>query len=353
MTSPSKPSIRAYQKMHKFVDKGSTGLLRSALILSMTSFLALSIVVPSEAAFTSNSRATITAKSDTIKAPGSLTLKSLAGGQTQLTWTASTSTITTGYKILRSTNMYGPWTEIGSVQGRTTTTFTDTSSGTTQWIYRVEAVWNKWVSTSTGFEAPPAVGKSFFDSFNSLGSLDGKVTGDGSSVWQVWSGQVPINGGGAAGTPGSGPSPNNGDVAVVRTPSNDGWVFASDFDGYERVILRGKDPSNYIYAGGAEIPNATNTGLLPEYFEIVEVRNGVKHVLGSTKPGTNKDFRVEIRGNTIKAYIDAVNGDPTSGTLHLSATSTFQQTDPLATYFGIGFNRGGFAINDFTFEAYD
>lgn len=322
------------------------------LMLTMTALIAAPIFTSSEAAFTSTSKASITAKSDTLKAPTSITLNSLTGGQTRLSWVQSASNYTTGYKILRSKNTYGPWVEIGSVQGRSVTTFTDTSSGATQWLYRVEAVWDKWVSTSPGFEAPPAVGKSFFDSFNSPGSLNGKATEDGKSVWQVWNGDVSALGGGAAGTPGSGPSPGNGDVAVVRTPSNDGWVYVTDFDGYERVILRGKDPDNYIYAGGADVRNATGS-LLSEYFEIVEVRNGVKNVLSSSKPGTNKDFRIEIRGNTISAFIDAVKNDPTSGTLHLRSTSTFLQNDPLATYFGIGFNRGGFAINEFTFEAYD
>lgn len=352
MTLLSKRSTKPRHRIEKTLDKSSSKLIKSALLLSMTSVLAVPFVVSSESAFTSKSTATISTKSDTLNPPSSLTLKSLAGGQTQLTWVASPNTMTTGYKILRSDSIYGPWQEIGNVQGRTTSTFTDISSGTTQWIYRVEAVWNRWQSTSPGFEAPPAVGKSFFDGFNSPGSLNGKATEDGKSVWQVWNGDVSALGGGAAGTPGSGPSPGNGDVAVVRTPSNDGWVYVTDFDGYERVILRGKDPDNYIYAGGADVRNAAGN-LLSEYFEIVEVRNGVKNVLASSKPGLDKDFRVEIKGNTISAYIDAVKDNPTSGTLHLKATSTFQQTDPLATYFGIGFNRGGFAINDFTFEAYD
>lgn len=331
---------------------GKEWIIKLTLMLTMAVVIIAPVLTSSEAAFTSTSKATVTAKSDTLQAPASITLNSLAGGQTQLTWTPSTSSYTTGYKILRSNNTYGPWTELGTVSGRTTTSYTDTKSGTTQWIYRVESIWGKWVSTSAGFEAPPVVGRSFYDGFDGpAGTLDGRTTQDGLSVWQVWSGDISVIGGGATGTPGSAPAPNNGDVAVVRTPANDGWVFASDFDGYERVILRGKDPQNYVYAGGADVKNSAGN-LLAEYFEIAEIRNGVKTILGSTKPGLDRDFRVEIRGNTIKAYIDAVKGDPTSGTLHLSATSTFQQTDPAATYFGIGFNRGGFGINDFTFQAY-
>lgn len=353
MTSPLKLSTKPRHKMQKNSDKSISKLMQPALLLSMSSFLVFSFVVSSEAAFTSKSTAVITTQSDTLQPPDSLQLESLVGGQTKLTWAPSPSSFTTGYKVLRSKSMYGPWEELETVQGRSVTSYIDTTSGNTQWTYRVEAVWDKWVSVSPGFEAPPAVGRSFFDDFSSDGNLNGKLTEDGKSTWQVWSGDMSASGGGASGTPGTGPSPGNGDVAVVRTPVNDGWVYATDFDGYERVILRGKDPNNYIYAGGAEVWNTAKSRLDPGYFEIVEVRNGVKYVLASTYPGTNKDFRVEVKGDTIRAYIDADKGDSTSGTLHLTAISTFQQTDSLATYFGIGFNRGGYAINDFTFQAFD
>lgn len=158
--------------MNRKSAKPKVRVAHSIAVLALASVITMPMVTGSEAAFTSSSEATITTKSDSIVAPTSLKLTSLVGGQTQLTWTASNSSYATGYKILRSTNAYGPWTEIGTVTGRTTTSYIDTKSGNTQWIYRVEATWGNWVSTSPGFEAPPAVGRSFYDNLLVQGSLD-------------------------------------------------------------------------------------------------------------------------------------------------------------------------------------
>lgn len=330
----------------------------------VVSVLFANSIPETESKFSSESTARVTVQADNLSAPSKIKIANVRVGETDISWTASSSSYATGYNIYRASVVAGPWTKIGSTDNRTKVTFVDKTSGAKSYFYKIETTYNNWFSSAISFVAPPAVGRSFFDDFNgTFGDLNGKVTEDGSSTWQVWSGEMSTtqanpNVVGAAyevaayGTPGYGPSPNNGDVAVVRTPVNDGWVYATDFDGYERVILRGKDPNNYIYAGGAEVKSATGT-LVAGHFEIAEVRNGVKTILSSSNPGDNKDYRVEIKGDTIKAFIGAVKGDPSSGTLHLTATTTFQQTDPAATYFGIGFNRGGFGINDFTFQAFD
>lgn len=357
MISPSKRS-----------DPRKKHAILSSVVMAMC-VLAVSMgfidsMLKTESKFTSSATAKITTKADTLAAPANIKISNTRVGETDISWDPSSSDYATGYNVYRASVVAGPWTKIGSTDNRTKVTFVDKTSGAKSYFYKIETTYNNWFSSATSFVAPPAVGRSFFDDFNgSFGDLNGKVTEDGSSTWQVWSGEMSTTQANANvidapyevaayGTPGYGPSPNNGDVAVVRTPVNDGWVFASDLDGYERVILRGKDPNNYIYAGGAEVINDKNA-LVTGYFEIAEIRNGIKHVLMTTNPGDNKNFRVEVQGDKIRAYIDAVKTDPNSGTLHMEVVSTFQQTDPLATYFGIGFNRGGFGINDFTFEAFD
>jgi hypothetical protein len=270
----------------------------------------------------------------------------------KLTWAQSPSTYTTGYKILRSLNVYGPWSTVASVSGRGTVTYTDTTAGVTQWIYRVESIWQNWMSVSAGFEAPPAVGRDFFDTFatpgNVLMSLDKQPTADGSSVWQVWSGYVET-GGSSGWATSRGVNPEHS-MAVVRTPASDAKMFAEDFDGAERFIIRGKDPLNFIYVGGTEAARLGGPWL--GEFEIGEVRNGViTQLVNKNMLSDNKDMRVEVLGSSIKVYIDAVRGVDGSGTLHASVTSSYLQTDPDATYFGLGYTRAGFGISDFTFNA--
>ena len=68
-----------------------------------------------------------------------------------LTWTASTSTFTASYDILRSTVSGGPYTQVGSAAGAATTTFTDSASLglNITYFYVVRARLTNWVSTST------------------------------------------------------------------------------------------------------------------------------------------------------------------------------------------------------------
>ena len=66
-----------------------------------------------------------------------------------ITWTATVSTIASGYTILRSATNGGPYTSIGSVVGRTTTTYTDTIATLTTRYYVVEATRNNWTSPNS------------------------------------------------------------------------------------------------------------------------------------------------------------------------------------------------------------
>lgn len=70
----------------------------------------------------------------------------------RLTWTASTTTTATGYRIYRTATAGGPYTQAGEVSGRTTTTFDDTpSDGTWRYVVRaLEGTHLSPVSTETG-----------------------------------------------------------------------------------------------------------------------------------------------------------------------------------------------------------
>lgn len=65
-----------------------------------------------------------------------------------VSWTASASTFTTGYQVLRSAGG-GEYTQVGVIEGRTVTSFTDTVvSGAVTYSYQVQAVYRNWTATS-------------------------------------------------------------------------------------------------------------------------------------------------------------------------------------------------------------
>jgi hypothetical protein len=73
------------------------------------------------------------------------------GPEVTLAWTASPTTRVTGYVILRSTDSSSSYSSVGSVNGRTSVSFTDTSVtgfGTTYW-YEVEALADGSSATSS------------------------------------------------------------------------------------------------------------------------------------------------------------------------------------------------------------
>lgn len=282
---------------------------------------------------------------DKLASPTNLVVKNERVGETDLSWKVSPTSYITGHKVLRSDSVYGPWTTLATLS-KTTTTYTDKTGGSKQWIYRVEAVYQDWLSESPGFESPPPVGTEFFDSFpGGVRSLDGARTEDGKSVWQLWAGDLRYTTSGWLNDYGNS-TVDSPSIGVVRTPAHDAALFMTDMDGVERFIIRGKDPKNYIYAGGIGGDGYYGT------FEITEVRNGVRNVLVSKKTASdNQNMRIEVRGSSIKAYTGAKANDLTSGVLHTEATTDFLKDDPTATYFGFGFAKSDFGILDFTFKA--
>lgn len=320
------------------------GATLSLAALSLAIPLAVAPPLESSAVFTDTQTAAGNVLSaDTLKAPLNVTAVSAPGGVAKLSWQASASPYAAGYIVYRSASAYGPWATVGTTAGRASTAFTDSTSGAQQWFYRVEAQAGNWVSTGQAFAAPPPVGREFFDGFNGTGLLNGRPTEDGSSTWLVWSGSVDTHWTNVGTEYAAYGSADGQGVAVVRTPSTDAILYAEDFDGHEALILRGKDPQNYIYAGGVGVNGQ---------FHIIEVRNGQRTILKSDLSlGTDQNIRLEIRGTTIKVYKNAVRGNATSGTLFMTVTTNFLAGDPTATYFGIGFANERYGINDFTFTA--
>src|SRR6266404_4192384 len=69
--------------------------------------------------------------------------------QVAVSWTATTSTVATGYTIKRGTAATGPFTQVGTVSGRTTVAWTDTTGQlalATSYYYVVDSTVAAWSS---------------------------------------------------------------------------------------------------------------------------------------------------------------------------------------------------------------
>jgi hypothetical protein len=127
----------------------------SNFLSAIVGALVATVVSASIASATFNSTATggpMPIASATLAAPTGLTATPTCqvGVPTvvkvNLSWTATTSTFADGYEILRST-AGGPFLSIGTVSGRTNTTYTDTTvTYSTSYSYVVRATKNNWRS---------------------------------------------------------------------------------------------------------------------------------------------------------------------------------------------------------------
>lgn len=98
---------------------------------------------------TANSGNTFSA--DTLQAPSGLAVA--WNPAVNLSWTATSSTWASGYRILRATSAAGPYTQIAQISPRTTTTYTD-APGAGTFHYRLRAYYGTttWesVDSNTG-----------------------------------------------------------------------------------------------------------------------------------------------------------------------------------------------------------
>src|SRR2546429_577588 len=76
-----------------------------------------------------------------LQPPSNLTAQAISSSKINLSWTASSSLLFTGYKIERSTDGGSTWSNLVSSTGSTATTYSNTglASGTT-YTYRVSAI---------------------------------------------------------------------------------------------------------------------------------------------------------------------------------------------------------------------
>ncbi len=95
------------------------------------------------------SSATIVAPAGAAATTSACTKHDATTIQIAVSWTATSSTFATGYTIKRGTAAGGPFTSVGSVSGRTTVTWTDTTGAlalSTNYYYVVDATFANWTS---------------------------------------------------------------------------------------------------------------------------------------------------------------------------------------------------------------
>ena len=94
-----------------------------------------------------------------LAAPTALTANCVVGtSNVTLTWTATTSAAAAGYAVLRGTASGGPYAQIGTVNSRTTTTFTDTIGPLATQYYTVKAMRNNWTSAASNQAGVQSIG---------------------------------------------------------------------------------------------------------------------------------------------------------------------------------------------------
>ena len=81
--------------------------------------------------------------------PTSLTAVATLGLVVTLNWTATVDTRATGYQVLRSTVSGGPYTQVGTVTPRTTTTFVDLPLVPGTYFYVVRTYFGPWTSVNS------------------------------------------------------------------------------------------------------------------------------------------------------------------------------------------------------------
>ena len=113
------------------------------LLLAATTGLRASGAVLSDSSLLTGNAFTTT----TLAPPTALTATA-GSGQVNLSWTATASTYATGYQVRRGTASGGPYSQIATVGGRSTTTYSDTTATGTV-FYVVLATYQSWTSVNS------------------------------------------------------------------------------------------------------------------------------------------------------------------------------------------------------------
>ncbi len=123
---------------------------RVAMVLAATVLLAATRPVPPVLArMTDAETVAATLTTETLDPPTSLNAVATLGLVVTLTWTATVDIRATGYQVLRSTVSGGPYTVIGTVTPRTTTTYVDLPLIPGTYFYVVRTYFGPWTSVNS------------------------------------------------------------------------------------------------------------------------------------------------------------------------------------------------------------
>lgn len=117
------------------------GIRRAVLVVTLAAAVGASGPLVAHAVFGAAQTSTVSSSTTTVSPPADLAIS-----QNVLTWTATTTNFATGYSIHWSDASAGPYTQIGTVSGRGTTTYTDTAQPVGTSYYLVRALAHNWIS---------------------------------------------------------------------------------------------------------------------------------------------------------------------------------------------------------------
>jgi hypothetical protein len=115
-----------------------------ALLLAPIASAASGTAETSLARLTDSAATTASVGTGTLDPPTSLA--ATGGSSIGLTWTATVNTSATGYDVLRGTASGGPYSVVGSVSPRTTTSTSDVPGSTGTYYYVLRSVFQSWTS---------------------------------------------------------------------------------------------------------------------------------------------------------------------------------------------------------------
>jgi hypothetical protein len=117
------------------------------MVLTANSATAVAYWSATSNAFTAPAQSRVITSASSLSAAASCVLFSITPKVT-LTWTASTTTFTASYDILRSTTTGGPYSQVGSAAGGASTSYTDsaTLNLNTTYFYVIRARLTNWIS---------------------------------------------------------------------------------------------------------------------------------------------------------------------------------------------------------------
>ena len=90
-----------------------------------------------------------TFSTEVLDPPTNLNATAQLGLIVNLTWTATVDLRATGYQVLRGTSSGGPYTQIGTVTPRTTTTFEDLPIVPGTYYYVLRSYYGSWTSVNS------------------------------------------------------------------------------------------------------------------------------------------------------------------------------------------------------------